>query len=539
MADPGICRLCGLEKEQSCLIDFQEAEFNVPEKVEYFLHIKLEENPELSTKICLDCDSTMKSFQKFEDAVKYSQQSQKMQIRDLDGTSSEPKYILEIEKLSNTASEEEEMQMEYLIEVPDTDIVCEIYLPPKGSNKKSNLTIPEEVDLESVFSKEIAGTSFMKPLLDLNIPDDCREENGRVVTGALEPLSNFIDLKCNRCEEACVNLLELRTHFKQNHPTPQTASLLFGCKKCGVNSIKGEGKLFQHISSEHYINMNYICLVCEDFYWNLLELYAHYKNGHPEFYKSLCFCLMCGEHMSNNKISEHAAKHYRTSIQGYDEIFKDILSKEISDLENDLDVDECEKYPDGSVSESAIERLNLFKWIEFKSACGLCRSKSFSIHELKEHYDMEHSNANPKEKIYTCSSPGCVYTRNGDQIAGVYTHFLCNHNSELSLCCVVCSKYFWNRVLLHYHYLQHHENSIKMIYCLICGHYSGGMSTLKRHLLQSHNLEGIEKFFCSICGKEFAAEIQMKKHIESVHEDPQQLFECKICQTSKLFLKIK
>lgn len=122
-------------------------------------------------------------------------------------------------------------------------------------------------------------------------------------------------------------------------------------------------------------------------FWNFESLYHHYRDQHPEAITSLVFCLTCGIHYYDKKQMQRHRDTHREGNKSYDTIFAKELSTDLSQMENKLGVMEEEKNLDGSISESARERLELMRWDSIRIDCSLCEQKDLTILDLRDHYE--------------------------------------------------------------------------------------------------------------------------------------------------------
>lgn len=377
----------------------------------------------------------------------------------------------------------------------------------KQGKRKSKIIAPVtlfrpdwEDPFQKHFSKEINGKPDTKPI-DLDIPDHFKLPDGSVTAEAQENLqqlgtwSSSVHLKCNRCDKTTETYLDMRKHFRLAHPVPVRSFLQLKCKICEDAPLSKDYPLICHVAREHIPHLDYSCLHCDKIMWNYVALYNHYKSEHEELLGLLNFCLVCGIHMDYRRMLPHARRHENPSTE-FERIFKEHLNRDSSQHENPLGIPDSEKMKDGSINESYVQRAGFEKWTSVLMDCSLCEKGNLSILDLKKHYDDDHNDAQRRTKEFKCKVERCIFARKTELIATVLTHHTKEHDRNKSLCCFICSKYFWNYVDLHTHIRQYHSE-IKTIICLVCGAVSTNNSQLNTHLIK-HDLQGVKKHICYV-----------------------------------------
>ena len=143
-----------------------------------------------------------------------------------------------------------------------------------------------------------------------------------------------------------------------------------------------------------------------------------------------------------------------------------------------------------------------------------------------------------------CESTGCDYGSKSKE--DLQNHIKSNHielKDELTdkepnnsipdknrpFRCVKCNRCFSQKVNLKRHIESVHEGikPLKCHKCDICDYKTAKKTDLKRHIESVH--EGIKPYKCNICAFETARKGNLKNHIVSVHEGIKQ-FKCNICE---------
>jgi hypothetical protein len=335
---------------------------------------------------------------------------------------------------------------------------------PKIPKKKprSSTLFPEnwEDPFQKYFSNIINREPGLKPI-DFDIPDDWKLPDGSVTDEAQQHFQELgtwgttVELRCNKCDLLVDSYLEMRKHFRLEHSNSVKNFLVLNCKLCGTETPQRcrDNTMICHAVKEHHLHLKYSCLECDKLFWNFTALYQHYKSGHAEMLGLVNFCLVCGIPMDYQRMLVHSRRH-EVPGSGFEKIFKEHLNRDSSLHENPLGIPDSEKLKDGGIKDSYVDQIGLQKWSSVMMDCCLCDKQNVSIYELKKHYDKDHNQAERKTKIFRCKVGMCIFSRRTELIATNLVHHFKEHDTNKSLCCFVCSKYFWNYVDLHMHLRQ-------------------------------------------------------------------------------------
>lgn len=155
--------------------------------------------------------------------------------------------------------------------------------------------------------------------------------------------------------------------------------------------------------------------------------------------------------------------------------------------------------------------------------CTICDDKLFfpTFTKLQEHKNESHKNCPDCSKLF-------------DRYASMVSHRKRAHSNQK---CPDCDDVFATSVLLKDHRILKHqlEKSAFKKPCPMCGKMFSKNSNIRRHIQSVHNNikrnDSNEKFPCPICGKEFKFSSNITRHIESVHNKVRN-HPCNLCDKS-------
>ncbi|XP_052872911.1 zinc finger protein OZF-like [Anopheles cruzii] len=153
--------------------------------------------------------------------------------------------------------------------------------------------------------------------------------------------------------------------------------------------------------------------------------------------------------------------------------------------------------------------------------CDICSKTYYSGNSLKLHKLERHSG--PEAKPFKCdkchqSFPKPYLLKSHQQ----------RHKQEP---CPTCGKMLGNRSALKVHIATMHGNVPNLI-CDICGKEIGTKQTMERHMNMHMGRDTVERVQCGQCQKWFKGNYVLKKHIQHMHIEQGQTFQCDICQQS-------
>ena len=162
-------------------------------------------------------------------------------------------------------------------------------------------------------------------------------------------------------------------------------------------------------------------------------------------------------------------------MQAYVQLNQPQLDMPMKDCRFNLGIPEHFKLPDGSIESNYEAKLT--KWNSLGMNCLECLLDVCSPYELMVHYKSAHPTS--KSLIFDCKK--CPEEESIHQLKTFISHEATTHNQQLSYCCVVCQKIYWNYVALHKHYLNAHD-CYNPFLCLICGRHQRSLKKVKQHL---------------------------------------------------------
>lgn len=166
-----------------------------------------------------------------------------------------------------------------------------------------------------------------------------------------------------------------------------------------------------------------------------------------------------------------------------------VQKKEESETTKDaveLDIAECDKNDDGTITSAANSCFNGEKWCDMRLSCQECDQVVKGPFELKEHYTKQHSPDLSGYEKYQCSE--CVDT--DDNVVQYFHKFLnhyVDHQPFLKFCCLICSEMYWNLDSLQQHYQSNHEQNL-LYNCLLCGRFFKTDFYLTSHETRVHKV---------------------------------------------------
>lgn len=171
----------------------------------------------------------------------------------------------------------------------------------------------------------------------------------------------------------------------------------------------------------------------------------------------------------------------------------------------ELDIPDCDKNDDGTISNNAGASYDGKKWSDRRLSCMECESVVYKgpydlrgnllcnqfvlINHLvfAEHYSKEHPPQFEGFEKYRCEQCGdsdeavveCLHK---------FVNHICEHQPFLKFCCLVCSEMYWNLDALHQHYEIAHEES-NLHFCLLCGRFFKTAYYLASHETRLHKVQ--------------------------------------------------
>lgn len=156
-----------------------------------------------------------------------------------------------------------------------------------------------------------------------------------------------------------------------------------------------------------------------------------------------------------------------------DEIYKTSIFK----LNLHLNISAQANLPNGEVTEELAndQGLNPLRWKDLL-VCAVCKVKFSEINSLTDHIAESHGTRTRAFGCFNCDT----------EYGALYESSLVNHLAErhyhehLKLCCLICSKLFYDFLSLVKHY-KTHDGRFEILVCFICGFYAKTLDDLKEH----------------------------------------------------------
>lgn len=340
--------------------------------------------------------------------------------------------------------------------------------------------------VEDLFRNELDGTSSVRLEQCMDLPSSEKLDNGQLSESCIGSLglikwSELFPI-CQLCNEPVNNILELNCHLISSH---NLMDLKVSCPLLCSISFKRAHGMINHIISKHY-NLEYLkfsCLCCSTQFHDLVSLQHHVKSSHPVAFNQIFQCLICGHHSDTFKqLGIHRETHFKDEAECFARLSQHPNDEQTKN--NILDIDSFFKNEDGSVTADGQDLVT--KWSAFKHDCSLCSlAKDLSpieyfMHHQNNHLDEESS------KFYCAECP----LKDFSTLMSFFNHQTSAHCREMSFCCIVCEKLFWNHVGLLNH-LRIHHSSFKFFYC--CGRLFDRFQMYRRHLDTTHSINETPK----------------------------------------------
>lgn len=133
--------------------------------------------------------------------------------------------------------------------------------------------------------------------------------------------------------------------------------------------------------------------------------------------------------------------------------------------------------PNGEVSDelASSQGISRLRWRDLLF-CAVCKVRFININALTDHIAINHGTRTRAFGCFNCDIDyGALYE------SSLVNHLVERHYLEhLKLCCLVCSKLFYDFLSLTNHY-KIHSGRYEILVCFICGFYAKTLDDLKEH----------------------------------------------------------
>lgn len=203
-----------------------------------------------------------------------------------------------------------------------------------------------------------------------------------------------------------------------------------------------------------------------------------------------------------------------------DSLFKEELKGNFVGATEEMDIDDEDKMPLGTLSSRAKDRLATIGWCNYEWKCRECGETFSNVIQLEKHSIKAHK----KRCIIHCEPCFDIYKN--------YTRFLdhvtTKHQPLLKFSCIICSEIRTSYRHLYDHIVEAHPD-YSVFLCLYCGEIKFAGSIMKDHIADYH-VPVANKFSCDLCEKTFNTKSKICSHMAYTHA--QRSFICEWCAAS-------
>ncbi|CAK1602017.1 unnamed protein product [Parnassius mnemosyne] len=534
-----LCRLCAKEDEftKDLLHDSNQ---NLLKLIKEYVHIVVNDDDELPTKICLNCEEKMVDFQLFVLECGKVQKS----LKDMCGS-----IPIKLEDVLDI--EVPQIKSEVKVEITPEDIGCDINNGASLSEFEGDVDIEDEDyvdtgddfdDGDSLDDVSIASLKKMKKkrLKRKPLTEEEANEFQKVLQSSNFKVKDIVKLKCDVCEESFKSWSALRVHYAKSH---KSKPLVFCI--CGF-IIRSKSVLYKHVS-DHKIEgrklcknvdsdtdkldelkyarlnvkdfINFVCNNCQKAYSSWYTLKAHCLKDHNILPVVNCVCGISLK--SKSVMYKHVQDHKNPNVLACDKcprITKTIEAlnkhkmRHIPKSERRFCCSSCNKtfnskdtLKSHEKSHIPIEERKIFH-------CDMCDMKFTTRSSAASHKRVVHE----KIKSYVCDLCGYACGTNGE-----LRQHRAIHSDDKPYVCRKCSKPFKTYSNLKTHMDTHEDTSYA---CYVCSRVLNSRRTLRKHLLVH---EDKCQHVCSYCNKAFKRRQTLKVHMH-MHTGDKPLA-CKWC----------
>ncbi|XP_045496111.1 zinc finger protein 708-like [Colias croceus] len=524
-----LCRLCA--KKEQVLKDLNdENSKNILKMIQDFVQIAICENDGLPTKICLNCEEKIVSFQLFIlECYKVQETLQNMYLNDCE------KYTTDIEVSEyhiGTSDIKPEVKDEIITDVVIATIKSED--PYQGFD--AEIYENDDIDFKSDSEDSITLASLREAKLNepkkKEMTEEQKQEYERILLKADAKIRDFVAMKCEECCESFKVWGRLRLHYIRAHKKRPLAFCI-----CGY-AVRSKSALYRHVS-EHKSNMpklskkinyvgndlrasdliKFICDKCDKEFSSWYKLKSHSEWLHKAAPTVRCRCgillnsrTVMYKHIQDHRAPDvlHCDKCPKTA-KTVDELEKHKL-RHIPKSERNFQCSSCDKVFSSKDCLKSHERSHIP--IEQRKIyhCDVCNLKFTTRSSATSHKRVVHE----KIKSYVCDLCGYACGTNGE-----LRQHRAIHSDDKPFECRKCSKAFKTYSNLKTHMDTHEETSYV---CFVCSRVLNSRRTLRKHLLV-HDDKCTH--VCTYCNKAFKRRQTLKVHL-SMHTGDKPL-SCKWC----------
>ncbi|XP_063395646.1 zinc finger protein 718-like [Cydia fagiglandana] len=528
-----LCRLCA-KSDEFCKDLLEESNKNVMNMIRDFIQITISESDDLPTRICLNCEEKMVSFQLFVlECYKVQEDFRKQLDKEQLDICTDLQIKLEDTTLDYGASL---IKSEVKDELTAEDIVCAITSNDASLSEfeavdyNDDIDINDDVDEDDDDLDDVAIAS-LKEIKQKRIKKKVISEEDSMKFSELlkQPnlkVKDFVQLICHLCGAESNTWSNLRVHYFNNHRSKVVAYCL-----CGY-AIRSKSVLYKHFSqhklesrkirsaenlceerpeksqySDLKINnfVNFNCKACDKVCSSWYSLKSHCERAHKILPVVHCVCGIALK--SKSVLYKHINDHKNPNVLSCDKcprITKTMAAlnkhkmRHVPKSERKFTCESCDKIFNTKDALKSHERSHIP--IEDRKIyhCGICNMKFTTRSSAASHKRVVHD----KIKSYVCDLCGYACGTNGE-----LRQHRAIHSDDKPFVCRKCSKPFKTYSNLKTHMDIHEETSYP---CYVCSRVLNSRRTLRKHLLVH---EDKCRHVCSYCNKAFKRRQTLKVHM--------------------------
>ncbi|KAL0851187.1 hypothetical protein ABMA28_007038 [Loxostege sticticalis] len=540
-----LCRLCA-KKDDFTKDLFDGNNKSVLKLTKDLVQISIHENDDLPTKICLNCEEKMVSFQLFVLECYKAQETLKNLCYEL---SDDIRVKLEAEidfggpVVKSEVKDELLNEDVVLCEINNENVITDL----EKSNDFHDFSHQDDDDTDDDYMDNVTLASLKEEKVNdlVNVIEakgktskqektkrykkkpssEDSAEVEKVLKKSGWKVRDFVKLQCDVCDLKIKSWSDLRLHYYKAHKSKPAVNCV-----CGF-VIRSKSVLYKHVS-DHKLQSQKSSTADND---SKTEEDAKYSS--LKIYDFVTFnCTVCQKKCSSwYTLKSHSERLHKIApvvqcVCGITLKSKSVLYKHIQDHKNPnmLCCDKCPRIT------KTVEALNKHKMrhipkSERKFICGTCNKIFITKDALKSH-ERSHIPIEDR-KIYHCGICELKFTTRSsaashkrvvhDKIKS-YVCDLCGyacgtngelrqhraiHSDDKPFVCKTCSKPFKTHSNLKTHMDTHEDTSYQ---CYVCNRVLNSRRTLRKHLLVH---EEKCRHVCSYCHKAFKRRQTLKVHL--------------------------
>ncbi|CAH2102537.1 unnamed protein product [Euphydryas editha] len=389
-----LCRLCAKKDEFSKDLKDEDNK-NILKMIQQFIQIPFEEHDDLPTKVCLNCEEKMVSFQLFVlECFKVQATLRQMYLETCENypIKLEDDIVIEFNVPTIKSEVKHEMTAEDLVNAINNDESITGFEAEDYNNDDDDMSDVTLATLKDLKEKKISERKTM------TLFESGKKRLKKVLKKSDLNIGDFVKFTCNICDVSVKGWTELRVHYAKNHKSKPELFCI-----CGF-IISSRSSMYKHVSEHrsessklkkndektepdkqnenNYSNLNvsdfvnFTCSICQKQCTSWYNLKAHSERYHN--IKPVVNCI-CGITLKS----------------------KSVLYKHVSDHKNP-NIICCDKCPRITKTESAMDKHKMrhIPKSERKFCCSSCNkvftSKDTLRYHVRTHLPIE------ERKIYSC-----------------------------------------------------------------------------------------------------------------------------------------